>query len=332
VSLALAIAAVAATMRRPQAEVEHYIALASEGAVDGPLPMGAHSVRSAVALVRAAIPYDDVGLVLTAAEAAVAEETDPGRHAYVLARAALGHALYLAGRPAEARPLLEGALREPLMAQMGPARINAMAHLAQDYLAAGELRQAQELARRAIADMAAGGMTDYPGLWRAWIALGQVLLHQGHVEEAEAVLVEGLEQRLVALRHTPLAHAEALLALASPRFARGHQQAAHALLAEARAVIEGCTDPGMLSALLADTERRLQRLPRRRTGLHEELTEGELRVLRLLASDLNQSEIGRELYISTNTVKSHIRAIYAKLDASSREAALSRARSLALIA
>jgi LuxR family maltose regulon positive regulatory protein len=56
-----------------------------------------------------------------------------------------------------------------------------------------------------------------------------------------------------------------------------------------------------------------------------------LRVLRLLRGDLTQHEITRELYLSVNTVKSHTRTIFAKLEANSRPAALSRARALALL-
>ena len=63
----------------------------------------------------------------------------------------------------------------------------------------------------------------------------------------------------------------------------------------------------------------------------EELSEGELRVLRLLASDLTQREIGAELYLSLNMIKSHTRSIFRKLGASSREQAVARARELVLI-
>ena len=48
--------------------------------------------------------------------------------------------------------------------------------------------------------------------------------------------------------------------------------------------------------------------------LREELSEGELRVLRYLLSNLSAPEIGRELYLSFHTVKTHIRHIYAKLE------------------
>jgi LuxR family maltose regulon positive regulatory protein len=54
-------------------------------------------------------------------------------------------------------------------------------------------------------------------------------------------------------------------------------------------------------------------------------------VLRLLASDLTQREIGSELYLSLNTVKSHTRSIFRKLGVSGREQAVTRARDLELI-
>lgn len=68
----------------------------------------------------------------------------------------------------------------------------------------------------------------------------------------------------------------------------------------------------------------------RPTG-EDELSEGELRVLRLLASNLTQREIGAELYLSLNTIKSHTRSIFRKLGASSREQCVARARELELI-
>ncbi len=62
------------------------------------------------------------------------------------------------------------------------------------------------------------------------------------------------------------------------------------------------------------------------------MTERELRVLRLLVSDLSERDIGRELYVSHNTVHSHVRSIYRKLGVSSRAHALERTRELRLLA
>jgi LuxR family maltose regulon positive regulatory protein len=62
-----------------------------------------------------------------------------------------------------------------------------------------------------------------------------------------------------------------------------------------------------------------------------ELTDRERDVLRLLPSQLNQREIGRELYLSRNTVKTHTQSLYRKLGVSSRRAAIARARELHLL-
>ena len=61
------------------------------------------------------------------------------------------------------------------------------------------------------------------------------------------------------------------------------------------------------------------------------LSDRELAVLRLLPGPLSQREIGQELYVSLNTVKTHTRNIYAKLRAANRDEAVGRARELGLI-
>jgi LuxR family maltose regulon positive regulatory protein len=73
-------------------------------------------------------------------------------------------------------------------------------------------------------------------------------------------------------------------------------------------------------------------LPRDTTPLRDELSEAELRVLRYLSSNLKAPEIAAELFVSANTVRTHLRHIYAKLDAHSRGEAVARARELGLLA
>ena len=68
------------------------------------------------------------------------------------------------------------------------------------------------------------------------------------------------------------------------------------------------------------------------TSLREELSEAELRVARFLPSNLKAHEIAAELFVSANTVRTHLRHIYAKLDAHSRGEAVARARELGLLA
>jgi ATP/maltotriose-dependent transcriptional regulator MalT len=61
------------------------------------------------------------------------------------------------------------------------------------------------------------------------------------------------------------------------------------------------------------------------------LSERELVVLRMLRGPLSERDIGRELYLSHNTVHSHTRSIYRKLGVSSRAEALREARGAGLI-
>ncbi|MBQ1025406.1 LuxR C-terminal-related transcriptional regulator [Micromonospora sp. C95] len=65
--------------------------------------------------------------------------------------------------------------------------------------------------------------------------------------------------------------------------------------------------------------------------LDEPLTERELTILRYLQSILSNVEIAAELSVSVNTVKTHVRNIYRKLDATRRRDAVRRARQLHLI-
>jgi len=63
----------------------------------------------------------------------------------------------------------------------------------------------------------------------------------------------------------------------------------------------------------------------------EELSAREREVLRLLAGMLTTEEVASELYISVNTVKTHLKSIYRKLAASHRGEAVRRAKQLRLI-
>jgi LuxR family transcriptional regulator, maltose regulon positive regulatory protein len=63
----------------------------------------------------------------------------------------------------------------------------------------------------------------------------------------------------------------------------------------------------------------------------QELSPTELRVLRYLPTNLSRPEIASELSVSVNTVNTHVRNIYTKLQARDRSAAVQRARELRLL-
>ena len=66
-------------------------------------------------------------------------------------------------------------------------------------------------------------------------------------------------------------------------------------------------------------------------GLVDPLSARELEVLRLLATELDGPEISRRLYISLNTLRTHTRHIFAKLDVNTRRAAVRRAAERGLV-
>jgi len=88
-------------------------------------------------------------------------------------------------------------------------------------------------------------------------------------------------------------------------------------------------------ALLADILDLLRgeppRTDRERLSQPADLSPSELRVLRLLPTNLTRPEIARELLVSVNTVNTHIRNIYSKLGARDRSSAVQRARQLRLL-
>ncbi|MGB8881645.1 MAG: AAA family ATPase [Solirubrobacteraceae bacterium] len=89
------------------------------------------------------------------------------------------------------------------------------------------------------------------------------------------------------------------------------------------------------TALLADIVDLLRGAPapshRERLQSSEKLSPSELRVLRYLPTNLTRPEIAHELYLSLNTINTHIRNIYSKLEARDRSSAVGRARQLRLL-
>jgi LuxR family transcriptional regulator, maltose regulon positive regulatory protein len=72
--------------------------------------------------------------------------------------------------------------------------------------------------------------------------------------------------------------------------------------------------------------------PSRPEPLLDPLSDSEIRVLRYLPTNLSGPEIAGELYVSYNTVRTHVRHLYAKLGTHGRTEAVARARALGLLA
>ena len=148
----------------------------------------------------------------------------------------------------------------------------------------------------------------------------------------EAHLLAGIAHLYLGDRNAAAAAAEAALAAAEPdrlMFPFAMTEAAELLDALPR-------HETAHGALLADIVDLLRGSPppstdRVRLSQPEELSPSELRVLRYLPTNLTRPEIARELYVSINTVNTHIRNIYSKLGVSDRSSAVQRARELRLL-
>ena len=92
-------------------------------------------------------------------------------------------------------------------------------------------------------------------------------------------------------------------------------------------------DPGRLPAIAATIASDLAKA-RANAGagrVVEQPSAAELVVLQGLTTGLSRREIGEQLYISLNTVKTHTRELYRKLGATSRADAVARAEALGLL-
>lgn len=244
--------------------------------------------------------------------------------------ASLGFVLYLAGEPDEARSLAEAALGHPA----APARphglviaASLLSLLASD---AGDVAEALEQADRAVGAALSAGVDRSSSGGVALVARAVALAANGRLATAERDAVSG--ERLRRCPDPEAGHLHALLVLADIRARRGRVEVATADLRAARKRLAAFVDAGpLLPAFAANVEATLDRVRAAAAMTFEAPTDAELNVLRLLPSGLTQREIGRRLYLSVNTVKTHVRALYRKLGVASRDAAVERAAALGLL-
>ena len=328
-SLALVKAWISAIYGRGE-EREHYLALAEGASYVGKLPDGTPSVESGVALVRAVFGYSGVQSIVDAGRRAAALEPERTSPRAALVRFGLGAGLYLSGDPSRARKPLEEAL-ELLNAGQPLVRISVLSVRSFVYVDEGHLEEAESHAREARTMVDRFGLQGIPQATMANIALGRVLAERGELDEAQTELESALSVREGLPDLSPWVKLIGLLALAPVRLMSGDRAGALAVLAEARAILEDFPDAGMFPELLERQERNLRQGTRRRNHLNGELTERELDVLGLLGRELTTQEMGSNLYVTPNTVKTHIKSIYRKLGVSSRKEAVEQARARGFI-
>jgi LuxR family transcriptional regulator, maltose regulon positive regulatory protein len=306
-------------LRGRREETERFLRLAEDGHYQGALPDGTPSVEAGVTLVRGFFGYGGVGAWVEAAERAA------------LARIGLGMGRYCSGDAAGARILLEEGLGltasdQPLL------RIAMLSFLSFAVLDEGDPNDAEALAREACVLVDGFKLHGIPQAGLAPIALGRVLAKRGDLAGAQTELETGLSARRSLPAMSPWPTLVGLLALAEVLITRGGRSEARAVLTEARAILDSYPDAGIFPELLERQERKLRKIRANRVEpTNGQLTERELEVLRLLPTELSVSELGKLLYVSPSTIKSHVKSVYRKLGVSSRKAAVEQAHARKLI-
>jgi LuxR family transcriptional regulator, maltose regulon positive regulatory protein len=207
----------------------------------------------------------------------------------------------------------------------GEARAS-LAALDDERASSGEIRNA-----RAVICLAEGDPAGALGAVRDVLDGTAPVL--GYVTVVEADLLAGLAYRELGDQRAANQAAERALALAEsdrlvlPFAMTGsrellealprHETAHAALLADILDVLHGSSPAAKEQSSLPPTE---------------ELSPGELRVLRYLPTNLSRPEIAGELSVAPSTVSTHVRSIYAKLQVRDRSSAVQRARELRLLA
>jgi LuxR family maltose regulon positive regulatory protein len=235
----------------------------------------------------------------------------------------LGFSLYLSGEPkAAAKPLEEAVQNDASLPVM---RLQALSMLALVMLELGRLATAQELAA-AARDIAATGLSEVPQGAPAYIATGAVHAAQGQLDDARTDLEHAYQTRRRVFGISPWPTLLAVLLLARVRLDLGDRGGAVKLADEARDVLAALPDgTEALLARLAELDRRIIGRPRA-VLVAEPLTEREVGVLRLLGGTLSLREIGLELFVSANTVKTHAQRIYRKLGVTTRHDAVEQGK------
>lgn len=203
--------------------------------------------------------------------------------------------------------------------------------MAQGYLAAlEESLRGERLAKDALARAEEVGWRSHFLNSMPRLVLARCHRLRGQLDQAQSEL--DLAIKLAQQANTPLRTAYCLLELAELQHTRN--ESAGPAMKEARRLIADCPDPGRLDELTVQTAARLRiplTLPDAEPALLEPLTERELAVLAYLPTDLNQRQIAEALYVSTNTIKTQVQAIYRKLGVTSRPAAVRRGSELNLL-
>jgi len=238
-----------------------------------------------------------------------------------IALAGVGQALYLQGRTSEAVDVLRRAIGQipdanPIMLAIGFANLG-LAESALDVPSRADPKL-DELAGQ----LSAIGAERSPAGALVHLALGERDRRNGDLRGAADQF--GLTIEILGAGPRTAWLANAYLLLAAVHRDLGDPAAAMADIDHANETLDRLPDAGNLRDRSARLAEQLVAPVRRASEFGEQLTDREMDVLRLAAAGLGQRQIAGQLFISYNTVKSHLKTSYRKLGATSRDEAVAK--------
>jgi LuxR family transcriptional regulator, maltose regulon positive regulatory protein len=304
-------------------EVEEWLDRAEAAPLPSPVRRGASTIEAEATIYRTANRFmtGDVSRALEAGRRAIELEQDDRSPWRSMALAALGRTLFWSGEAAESEQALREAVKRWQPSSNNLSVIGALGYLAMLHVDRGDLDEADAIVEDALSRTEMHGFSEHWVQAMALVARARVLAERGPLAAARPLAARAVE--LTRRGSVPIELAYALFALADVLEAAGDAAAAAAARDEAQEVVDRCPDPGIL--------RRRARVGRRQAAVADELTTKELDVLRLLPTGRSLRDIAAALYVSRNTVKTHVRSVYRKLDVSTRAEAVARARERGLV-
>jgi LuxR family maltose regulon positive regulatory protein len=240
-----------------------------------------------------------------------------------------GAAHHLAGDRLRARAALDDGARSSAVAAPHVQAL-CLSQLALLELDEDDWDAATTLSEKARSRVEGSGLADYPVAALVYAVSALARSHRGPVDDANRDLRTSSRLTARLVDFIPWYEAETRVTLARASLGLSDVAGARSLLAEAARMVRKIPESPTLRAWVREACAQLEEA----TGSAGDgltLTAAELRVLRMLPTHLSFPAIAMPLFVSTNTVKTHVRALYRKLDASSRSEAVSHAASAGLL-
>ena len=308
-------------------EAEAWLAAAERGV---PAQWRRHATpRACIDVLRAAMCADGPERMLADTESAL-EELSPDHPWHPWALVVNGTAHLLLGEEERAdRALAKAAEASD---RLGRAESRSLALSERSLLAAArDDEEAESLALQAHRLIEDGELDAYATSALDLAATARALLRHGRWDEARRQLT--ITQRLApSLTHAiPWLSVQVRLELGHAYVTLRDHEGARGLLAEAKEILGLRPSLGVLGEQVAELEAEIEAMPQATAGGGSGLTRAELRLLPLLSTHLSFREIGEQLFVSRNTIKTQAISVYRKLGVSSRSEAITRAGEIGLV-